>query len=460
MKVLLLAAFVAMASAWVPGVRDQCNRVNTNGGSILLPHERYCQLYYSCDAANNQVPLMCPGRLLFAYGAGISVCVPSQGGFTSFTCPKWPCSSQQDIGRRYPDTCCGKYWECTAPNVFSEKVCNPGTNFDTTNEVCTTTSQCVDSSFCVDNIQPSNINDCRDTATSDPCTFRSEGWPEDRQCPVGTAFDQSTCQCSQFNEGCSASGVPADVLLENKKPDSNGQCRASGRMDFSLNPPRVVSDKLNRNINHYFYRQGGFSVNGQEGVFTNINNQIPFIYDYYYNDNTLYAPLAITMTVRFDFNNANLQLNTVYNLLENRWTTDPSNTHCQPTTLRFSARYQGVNLGDRRWEFTIAARGENLVDSSGTASITGTAQDYYRLVFTFGLRQGNTIGIGGSVVNRGNSGQINNGNAVNFQTDNRSMGSALRPNKCGFAIGRGLEGRIREFNVHEGCSSFAGLNLG
>merc|ERR1712142_377620 len=121
-----------------------------------------------------------------------------------------------------------------------------------------------------------------------------------------------------------------------------------------------------------------------------------------------------------------------------------------------SARYLGINLGDRQWEFSIQARGENFVDSSGTATITGNANDYYRIVFTFGVRSGNSIGIGGSVSNRGQSGQLQQ-QTVNFQTDNRSMGSALTPNKCGFAIGRGLSGRIREFAVHEGCSTFANL---
>jgi len=442
-----------MASAWNPGPRDECNRIDINGGTILLPHERYCQLYYSCDINGNQTPLWCPRNLIFAYGTGIATCTSGEG-FSTFSCPKWSCSTVNDISRRYPDTCCGNYWECTAVNEFKQKVCPPGTTFDMVNEVCSVSANCPNSGFCIDNIPTTNINECHNTFSSsgDPCMYRTEGWEEDRQCPVGTSFDIASCQCSQFNDACTASGLSAAVLLSNKNPDV--QCRASGRMDFSNNALTVVSDKLGRNIDHYFYKSAGFSSNALEGVFDNSNNVVPFIYDYYYNDNTLYAPLAITMTVRFDFNNINL--NTVYNLLENRWTTDPSNTHCDPVTLRFSARYLGINLGDRQWEFSIQARGENFVDSSGTATITGNANDYYRIVFTFGVRSGNSIGIGGSVSNRGQSGQLQQ-QTVNFQTDNRSMGSALTPNKCGFAIGRGLSGRIREFAVHEGCSSFSTL---
>jgi len=453
MNIIILAGLVAMATAWTPGLRDECNRVNVDGGSLLLPHERYCQLYYACDLEGNQTPLFCPGNMLFAYGIGIAVCVTE--GFSQYNCPKWQCSSAADIGRRFPDTCCGKYWECTAPQTYSPKVCNPGTRFDANSESCQVNAICTDNEYCVDNIRSSNINDCRNTPspTGDQCLYRTEGWPDDRQCPVGTAYDTSTCSCSQFNEGCTASGLSAAVLLENKNPDV--QCRASGRLQFGNGQQlTTVSDKLNRNIDHYFYMSQGFSSNSLEGVFDNSNGQQPFIYDYYYNDNTLYAPLAITMTVRFDFNNINL--NTVYNLLENRWTTDNSNTHCNPVTLQISARYNGISLGDRSWEFGIRARGENGVDSTGTANIVGNANDYFRVVFTFGTRSGNSIGIGGTVSNRGQSGQISS-QTVNFITDNRSMGSALLPNKCGFAIGRSLSGRIREFSVYEGCSSFSTL---
>jgi len=453
MKLVVLAVCVVAAAAWSPGVRDECNRVNVNGGSTLLPHEKYCQLFYSCDLDGNQTPLSCPKDMLFAYGTGIATCTGGEG-FSTYSCPKWSCSSPNDIGRRYPDTCCDKYYECTAVNVFSPKECSPGLRFDSVSETCSQSANCQNNKFCLDEFRNNGINDCHNSPspTGDPCLYRSEGWDEDRQCPVGTAFDTSTCSCSQFNIGCTASGLSADVMLSNKNPDV--QCRASGRMDFSNNLLNVVSDKLGRNIDHYFYKSAGFSSNSLEAVFDNSNNVIPFIYDYYYNDNTLYAPLAIVMTVRFDFNN--IVLNTVYNLLENRWTTDPSNTHCDPVTLRFTARYLGINLGDRQWEFGIAARGENFVDSTGTATITGSANDYYRIVFTFGTRNSNTIGIGGSVSNRGQSGQITE-RTVNFNTDNRSMGSALMPNKCGFAIGRGLSGRVREFSVHEGCSTFSTL---
>merc|ERR1712032_1559638 len=147
----------------------------------------------------------------------------------------------------------------------------------------------------------------------------------------------------------------------------------------------------------------------------------PFIYDFFYNDNTLYAPLAITWVVRFD--NLNPQLNIETVLLENRWTTDPSNTHCD-STIRITATYQGVSRGDRNWQFGIEATGENNVRSSGQAQITGSSQDYFRIMFTFGTTFGGQIGIGGSVTNRGPSGQIS-AQSAQFQTDQRSMGSKL-----------------------------------
>lgn len=442
LRVILVAGLVAAAAAFVPGQPDQCNLQNINGGSYLLPHEKYCQLFYSCDIDGNRYVTKCPLQSLFAYGVGTQTC--ASFGVSPYLCPKWACSSG-DIGRRYPDVCCDKYWECTSSGQLSERQCGIGSTFDSVNEICSVNSGCSNDDFCVDNVQPSGFNNCHNSPSSngDPCKYRSEGWNEDRLCPVGTSYNQATCQCSDFNQGCSISGLTGDQLQENKKPDS--QCRASGRMEFTTNQLRVVSDKLGRDVDHYFYRTGGFNVNGQEAVFSTTNNVVPFIYDFFYNDNTLYAPLAIVMTVRFDVNNINL--NSQYSLLENRWTTDPSNTHCSPVTLQISATYTGVSGGSRNWRFDFGATGENGVDSQASASIQGTSSDYFRVLFTF-----NGV-LGGSVTNRGQSGAIS-GQTSTMSGDNRQLGSALRPNKCGFALGRGFTGRMREFAVHEGCQVF------
>ena len=65
----------------------ECNRVNINGGSMLLPHEKYCQLFYSCDLDGNQTPLTCPQNMMFAYGTGIASCTLGDG-FSTYSCPK------------------------------------------------------------------------------------------------------------------------------------------------------------------------------------------------------------------------------------------------------------------------------------------------------------------------------------------------------------------------------------
>jgi len=346
--------------------------------------------------------------------------------------------------------CCDKYYEVTAIGVYSERQCQQGTNFDSVNEVCSVSSQCNDDAFCWERNVATGINTCINTpsSTGDPCKYRTQGWNDDRQCPVGTSYDQNTCSCSTFNEGCSISGLTQAQLQANKVPDT--QCRASGRMDFSSGQLRVVSDKLGRDVDHYFYRNSGLNVNLNELSFSTVNNQIPMIYDYYYNDNTLYSPLAITMSVKFNLP-VNSNAGTVYNLLENRWTTDAANTHCEPVTLRMAARYVGLNGGQRQWEFTINARGVGTginIESTASGTILGSSSDYFKITFIFNGR------ISGTVVNQGQSGSIS-GQRVTMNTDNRSLGTALLPNKCGFAIGRGLSGSIREFNVYEGCSNTA-----
>merc|ERR1712025_425237 len=115
--------------------------------------------------------------------------------------------------------------------------------------------------------------------------------------------------------------------------------------------------------------------------------------------------------------------------------------------------YQGVIRGDRSWRFNIQATGENNQQSSASAQLTGQTFEYFRILFTFGTTSNSQNGIGGSVTNRGNSGAIN-GLSARFNSDNRGMGGAIRPTKCGFAIGRGLTGKVREFSVFEGCGNF------
>jgi len=457
MKVFLLSALVLAASAWQPGPKDQCNVDNVKGGTLLLPHEKYCQLFYSCDIKGNQKVSPCPSGQLFAYGIAVSTCVEAMTNKTEYSCPKWRCENQQDIGRKYPDVCCSKFWECIAIGKFTQRSCSPGTKFDMNGESCSLGARCENDRDCLEGRVDKGIDDCTNTPhPTDPCKYRTNGVVEDRLCPVGTSYEQARCQCSQFNAGCSASGLSAAQLHENKKPSAT--CQASGRTDFNSIKPTVFSEKLNRAVDHYWHMEQGVTIRAGEAVFTPTNAlQQPYLYDYYYHDNTLYAPLAIVLTVRFNIPNFGAS-GREFNLLSNQWTTSQQNTHCNPATIFMSATYQGQTGGNLRWLFTIKAIGENGADSTGTAQIFGNTNDYFRVLFTFGVKNSGINAIGGQVSNRGSQANFpNNNNVQTFQTDGRGLGAALRPNKCGFALGRGLTGNIKEFNVHEGCSSFNAL---
>jgi len=453
MKVLILAVCVAVCSAWTPGARDVCNPTNVVGGTQLLPHERYCQLFYMCSEQGRQQEQFCSATTLFAYGIGTATCAITG---TAYICPKWPCAQPSDVGRRYPDLCCGKYWECTSIGNYQQRNCQAGTTFDMTSEQCSSLNTCVNDAFCVDVIQtnPGQTACYNSPSTNgDPCSYQSLGWTGNRPCPYGTSYNPNTCGCTTYNDACKFTTLTAAQKMQNKEGDAS--CRASGRMDFTNAAFLVFSDKLNSNIDHYIYNAGGVTANGIELVYNNNNNAFsPFLYDYYYNDLTLHAPLAIIMTVRLD---ETLNTGVSLPLLENRWTTDANNDHCNPVSLGFYVRYTGFNNIQqvRNWEFTVSAIGENGVQSTAVGSISGVAQDYFRIVFQF------TGTISASVLNGGPGANEYNANDPNRTTrldgDNRPLGGSLRPNKCGFAIGRGLQGRIREFNVHEGCGNFNNL---
>merc|ERR1712121_236014 len=136
------------------------------------------------------------------------------------------------------------------------------------------------------------------------------------------------------------------------------------------------------------------------GQASNTNNK--FLYDYFYNDNVLYAPVAFRMMVRFN-NPRGLQVNNAITLLENVYDTNPSNTHCR-SSLRITATYLGLAIGTFSWRFEVTMRGVNGASSSMTASVsTSDDNEYYQINVCFGA---NNIAAGnvqsGNVVKFGN----------------------------------------------------------
>ncbi|XP_012937763.1 uncharacterized protein LOC101845322, partial [Aplysia californica] len=133
MKILILAACVAVSAAFIPGERPACNADNVEGGSILLAHENYCQLFYACNGDQQSFPMSCPDGFLFTYANGLANCLlPSDD---QVTCVNWPCT-QLDVGNRFPDTCCGKYWQCVSPGQYEQRTCPNGQRFNALTENC------------------------------------------------------------------------------------------------------------------------------------------------------------------------------------------------------------------------------------------------------------------------------------------------------------------------------------
>jgi len=463
----VIAATLAAATAFQPGPRPACDLKNTMAGTNLLPHENFCNMFYTCDLKNNQTALQCPDEMLFAYGPGHAVCV--RMGYANSTCPNWQCDSAANIGNKFPSPCCDEYWECTGIKKFERRVCNSGLGekFDPVNEVCSNTYVCLndEQKVCPKKFVAGGVGVCPHSPGATPCEYKTVGWPKDRKCPGGTKFNQQKCGCGDHDLGCAPSGLSAEQQLIHKAPQANGACQATGRMQWNANsvsePITVFSNRLSEKVDHFFLRpSSGFSINsnGQEALFsysslTQADNVADnFIYDYFYNDNVLYAPTAFRMTVKFS--SATFQ-NAV--LLENRYDSSASNTYCNPS-LRILASAGSINLGQIPFTFTVSMRGENGIQSLMQAQVNGQVSDYFRLTIYFGsnnLNAGNTQS--GTVVNRGSTNLLN-GNQAQFAGDNRNLGASLARVKCGFAFCRKFTGALRDFAVYEGCSSINNVN--
>ncbi|XP_012937762.1 uncharacterized protein LOC106011722, partial [Aplysia californica] len=168
MKFLILAACVAVATAFTPAAKPVCNADNNEGGSLLLSHENYCQLFYSCNGDQQAFEMTCPDGYLFSWDQGLANCVPPDS--VTVTCPNWRCLSS-DIGNRFPDTCCSKYWECTSGGRYQQRSCPVGQTFNSVTENCDFNT-CTSNSYCIDNIRPSSETHCHDVAEANsPCTY-------------------------------------------------------------------------------------------------------------------------------------------------------------------------------------------------------------------------------------------------------------------------------------------------
>lgn len=438
LRLVCLAVCLAVGhgqTPFFPGTKPVCNRVATAGGNNLMPHEKFCQVFYSCDLKGNAYQTVCPNvegyfASLFAFGEGIGTC--SAYGNSKYSCPNWP-STQNDLNsnRAYPDVCCNKYWQVTAVGKFEQKLCSGTQKFDTTrgtcrdligNEpaFCTETSTADQPNFCYrDPIVSKEAGQCSNTAVpNEPCFYRTVGWAEKRRCPAGTQFSVATCGCGSHSEGCSDSGLTIAQLQIQKHPDS--QCRASGRMSFQLGDltvntfnnvqtsiPAVFSDKLGNSarnpqgkVDHYFSYSGvDYTTIPGRATFNGANS---YLYDFYYVGNQLYARTVIAMT--FGFDGSTIQSGTTYTLLENVYygvQNDGSNdidpltngikdgtqstigtrdqAYCNEATIQITATYNGDSggiTGRRLWRFTITARGERIAAGTSFTRSSGflTAQ--------------------------------------------------------------------------------------
>jgi len=326
-----------------------------------MPHELYCQLFYSCDANGNRFVSACPSwssltssntlafNQLFAFGEGIGTCM-SGPNFGSDICPYWP-SAQLNVQQqsKYPDVCCNKYWRVSSVGNFVQETCPGNQRFDNQNGICVNTNngqRCSNQLFdgvdyCYETFSGLDPNDpnnaaCPHSPINVPgkqCLYTTAGFDVERKCPSGTSFDSTRCGCTVFNEGCLGNVLtPAQLRLQ-KAPDAN--CNPSGKMSFSnlvdnfqdsinIAQPLVYSQKLNNGqqtpVDHYFtMRQVSFNDfnNPNSAKFSGAG---AYLYDYYYVDNPLYASFVINMRIKFDYgNNGYYQTNQEYMLLQNNY---------------------------------------------------------------------------------------------------------------------------------------------
>ncbi|XP_059150818.1 uncharacterized protein LOC131937425 [Physella acuta] len=443
LKLAATCLLLALANGqFTPGSAPSCSDVRTQAGYNLLPHHVYCQLFINCDAAGNQFVQACgPGTI---YDVNMGFCTH----IVSATCNAWTCNANT-VGRKYPALCRDQYFTCQG-NGYRLEVCPSGQVFDMTSGNCinpANPASYVDHPFCA-RAGTGNANTwtCYDKAQSNPCLYTTETPSmriENRQCGAGTSFNQTTCQCSDFNSNCGVSTVNYAAL---KARDD--QCRASLNVDFNALPLVATTEKLTSPNTPlpYTFQTIGVTVAGGIGTFRRdpINYNNVYAYGYFFNANQLAAPWAISVVFRAD-----QQSGETFTVLSNVYLADA----CTPT-LEVNGVYNG-----NRYTITINVVGatatgagtENRIPATTSAGINVNSGNYLEVLLTFDST------LSGQLIDRGSSGTSNNNKVEIPATPN--IGAYVATNRCGFSFGKNLNGAIDRITVREGCTNFSRVRV-
>jgi len=460
LRLVSVLALVAAASAQFisSGVVPTCSTNNVLAGRSFFPHERYCNLYYQCSYGK---PVERQCALGLFYDDTIQNCnYPSLG--TSGMCSMW-LANGNCTGQNFPDVCCDKYWTCQAGTNFRwiSQTCPSGTNFDAATGQCSSNqfTPCVKDVFCRDNIVVTQ-DECRlSSIANNVCAFKTGG-DVTMQCPDQTMWDQAQCAC--VNDPLGQCNKPTYNLNKEQDP----QCRASFRAQFDGAQAAITafSDKMGTSISNLV---GISSLTNGGGFYTGIQNDVTlagneasitsqgFIYAYYFANNEILTPTGFQIV----FKPSAFTTSSTIELMSNTFNVDDPAKDC-PASVSVTVRNDGptnsINNNDYRFTFSVNLVGDNNVvaaindltitvaQNSNNFQETGTSANYLRFTLAVGQQ---------TVTAEAVELDSNTFNPNRVQRSATFISRALKQSKCGLTVGRTMTGRVREFNVYEGCAN-------
>ncbi|XP_005102926.1 uncharacterized protein LOC101855579 [Aplysia californica] len=413
---ICLAASEAQLPPGIP--KPKCN-----GG--LIPHEEYCQLFYQCDQQGNRVELACQNNTLWS--SFLNVCVfPFQA-----RCSTWKCNRGSQA--RYPDVCCDSYWQCNN-GLLEQRNCPTGQTFDKFNGQCSQFSGCQDKEQCGFLKVPKTCNLTADPE-GDPRVYYELVTGLRRPCALGTAFNSSTCSCSNLSPivGLSLGVHP------NKRLDP--LCRPSYSIVFDQLPLSAYSEKMNANLGFGLKTNGVTVSNGEASLSASISSDgsAPYIYSYFFAANQLLAPLQFTLSFITESIAPGQSFDLVSNAFDNS-----NNPGCSPAKLRVTVTYVAVNS----WRYDVHVEDSEGVFDTLIFTVSAPITSYQKFVFLFSNGQARAL-----VFDLGPFKEYNLTNKIADERSTVELGPRLAVSRCGLTFGEGLEGKIREVSFSEGCGT-------
>uniref|UniRef100_A0A0B6ZWV1 Uncharacterized protein n=1 Tax=Arion vulgaris TaxID=1028688 RepID=A0A0B6ZWV1_9EUPU len=406
-----------------------CSQCLYDGGFTRMPDPDYCDSFYWCSETGTATRSACADGTFFDG----NIC----NEMSIVKCPSAECTMNTPVNTYYPSgRCCNVYYECTGgKNV--KRLCANGEVYNHAKRSCEVPADIEAVCRQIGKFECDKKSDVISSCICSSDTFGNQCyfwcWGYRFQVSTGTVWSDKECSLIHSTvDYCQATNITTDR-------DLDVTCKAAFSASYNGQSRQVMDERSNAPIDISSIVQNVILSN--DAVVFAAGATDPFLYYFYFNNNDIGLNFAINL--RFKFKGTDLNIN--YDLL--------SNNYCKECPATIS--------------FTIAAKSSTTRSLSATLVTTGgtiflgvdiNMSDNSNFLEVIVVFDDSTVS---GLVKELNQGTLAVITTVRFPVINKTSGSTIMPNKCGFVLGRGhnnnFVGDVDNFAVYRNCKTISSL---